>query len=117
MARGETWGSRCRATRVPTLMAKENGRNATPASSAEKPSTVCTKIEVKNTDPTSSPVTPSMTVVPDTSAFSLQMCGGNSGAAARRSSARNAANRTMEMVLETRACGEVQPWVPVAPRE
>ena len=93
MTRGERWPSRCRATRVPTVMASANGRNASPVSRAEKPSTVWTKIEVRKTVPTRMPVTPSITAVPETRVWSFQMCGGNSGLVARCSSLRKRAEQ------------------------
>jgi hypothetical protein len=56
---------------VPTVMARAKGRKATAVRTAESPSTVCMKIEARNT-PTRIPVTPSITAVPDTSASSSQ---------------------------------------------
>ena len=112
MTRGETWASRCLATTVPTVMASANGRNASPVSRAEKPRTVCRKIEVRKTVPTRMPVTPSITAVPETRALSFQMCGGNSGLAARCSSLRNARQqdrRDAERAPRVRT--DHQPWV------
>ena len=94
-------------------MANANGRNPSPVSRAEKPSTVWTKIEVRKTVPTRMPVTPSITAVPETRAWSFQMCGGNSGLVARCSSLRNAPSRTAEMASEVTVWTEPQPWVVV----
>ena len=89
----ETWFSRCRRPGCRGDGERER-QEREPVSSAEKPSTVCRKIEVRKTVPTRTPVTPSMTAVPETRALSFQMCGGNSGWAARSSSFRNATSRT-----------------------
>ena len=61
---------------VPTTSAAARGRKPSPASRAEKPSTVWMKIEPRNTAPTSTPVTPSMTTVPATRDWTSTRAGG-----------------------------------------
>ena len=90
-------------------MANAKGRNPSPVSRAEKPSTVWTKIEVRNTVPTRIPVTPSITAVPETRVCSFQMCGGNSGLDARCSSFRNAPSKAAETASEITVWTDHQP--------
>ena len=80
---------------------ERNGTNARPASRGEYPRTVWTKMEVRNTVPTRMPVTPSITVVADTS-DSPSTCGAGRRLAARGSRQMNAANRA-ETVREIRS--------------
>ncbi len=58
-------------------------------------------------------MTPSITTVPDTRDWSFQTWGGNSGLAARCSSARNATSRTAERVSAVTVWTDHQPWVSV----
>ena len=88
---------------------RANGRNATPAASAENPSTVWTKIDVRKTAPTRMPDIPSMTVVPETRVRILQVCTGISGRAARRSTAAKAVSRAAEIASVTRVRADVHP--------
>ena len=80
---------------------------------AENPITVWTKIEIRKTVPTSRAVTPSITVVPDTSVVTFQVCGGTSGRAARRSTLTNAVSNTAAVTnavstrIEPQPCAEV----------
>ena len=58
--------------------------------------TVWTKMDARNTVPTRMPLTPSMTVVPDTSDVTFHVCGGKSGLVALPSRTVNATARTAE---------------------
>src|SRR5438874_657346 len=75
MVRGEVRANSLLARWVPAVMASARGRNATAASSGEKPSTAWKKMEVRRTVPAKMAVTPSMTVVPATSVTTFQVCG------------------------------------------
>ena len=64
-------------------------------------------MEARNTVPTRMPVTPSMTVVPDTRDLTFHVCGGTSGFAALLSRSLNATARTADVAKATRTrCGE-----------
>ena len=115
MPRGVPCARACLASTVPTVMARANGTNATPARMAEYPITVCTKMEVRNTVPTRMPVTPSMTAVPETSDLTFQVCGGTSGLVARRSMTRNPAASRADAASESSTRAESQPCCSVAP--
>ena len=87
-----------------------------PVSSAEKPMTVWKKSEVRKTAPTRMPVTPSMTVVPDTSVLTFQVCGGTSGRGTRRSISTNATSSSADRLSTARVGTESQPCVAVPAR-
>ncbi len=73
-------------------------------------------MEVRKTVPTSRPVAPSITVVPDTRVVTFQVCGGTSGRAARRSMRTNAASSTAEAANAARARTESKPCAEVLAR-
>ena len=61
-------------------------------------------------------MTPSITVVPDTSVLTFHVCGGSSGRVARVSMRTNAVSRTAARANATRVRAEVQPCAAVPPR-
>lgn len=72
------------------------------------------KIEPRNTAPTSSPVTPSMTPVAETNVLIRQACGGTNGYRTRRSMNPKAASRTPEMASAPSVFGDAQPSLAAA---
>ncbi len=77
--------------------------------------TVWTKMDVRNTVPTRTPVTPSMTVVPATRDLTFHVCGGTSGFWAWFSRSLNATASTAEVAKATSTRVESQPCCSVAP--
>jgi hypothetical protein len=116
MVRGEVRASSLLARWVPAVMASARGRNATAASSGEKPSTTWKKMEVRKTVPAKMAVTPSMTVVPATSVTTFQVCGATRGRRARRSMIANAASSTADRLNAVRVRADSQPCALVEAR-
>ena len=115
-----TRGARCprafAARCVPTARVSAIGRNDSPACRAEKPRTVCRRMEVRYTAATSRPVTPSISVVPDTRVVTFQVCGGSSGRGARVSTRANAVSSAAETTSAPRVRAEAQPCSAAPPR-
>src|SRR4051812_30030597 len=73
-------------------------------------------MDVRNTAPTSRPVMPSITVVPETRVLTFQVCGGIRGCELRRSMTVNADNRAADTLSPTRVRIDVQPLFVAPPR-